>query len=92
VLNAFGTSSRAESNHKVADRADIQTFKQHVVHLAKGGMYPVVCGSMGEAFQLTDEERIKLFKAAREALDEAGLEEATLICGRCVACPLFRQD
>ena len=68
-------------------RTDIATFKQHIVSLAKGGMYPVVAGSMGEAFQLTDEERVKLFKAAREALDEAGLE-STLICGTYVS-PLW---
>ena len=58
----------------------METFKKHIVHLAKGGMGPVVAGSMGEAFSLADDERIALFKAAREALDEANLE-SSLICG-----------
>lgn len=58
----------------------METFKKHIVHLAKGGMGPVVAGSMGEAFSLADDERIALFKAAREALDEATLE-SSLICG-----------
>ena len=36
---------------------------------------------MGEAFHLTHEERVVLFKAAREALDEAGLSETVIIAG-----------
>lgn len=60
---------------------DVATFKSHVVRLAKAGMAPVVCGSMGEAHHLTDEERVTLYTAAREALDEADLTETTLICG-----------
>lgn len=52
-----------------------------MVELAKIGMQPVVCGSMGEAFHLTHEERVVLFKAAREALDEAGLSETVIIAG-----------
>jgi len=44
-------------------------------------MQPVVCGSMGEAFHLTHEERVSLFSAARQALDEAGLKETVLIAG-----------
>lgn len=44
-------------------------------------MQPVVCGSMGEAHHLTHDERVSLFKAAREALDEAGLNETVLIVG-----------
>ncbi|WVQ77719.1 hypothetical protein IAR50_007409 [Cryptococcus sp. DSM 104548] len=60
---------------------DIPTFQKHVVDLAKVGMQPVVCGSMGEAFHLTDDERVTLFKAAREALDSAGLQDTVLIAG-----------
>ncbi|TYJ54598.1 hypothetical protein B9479_004728 [Cryptococcus floricola] len=60
---------------------DISTFQKHVVDLAKVGMQPVVCGSMGEAFHLTDDERVTLFKAAREALDEAGLVDTVVIAG-----------
>lgn len=36
---------------------------------------------MGEAHHLTQDERLSLFKAAREALDEAGLNETVLIVG-----------
>jgi len=36
---------------------------------------------MGEAFHLSHDERVVLFKAAREALDEAGLNETVLIAG-----------
>jgi 4-hydroxy-2-oxoglutarate aldolase len=52
-----------------------------VVKLAKIGMQPVVCGSMGEAFHLSHDERLTLFTAAREALDEAGLNDTVVIAG-----------
>lgn len=60
---------------------DISTFRKHVVDLAKIGMQPVICGSMGEAFQLTDDERVTLFKETRAALDEAGLLDTVVIAG-----------
>lgn len=60
---------------------DVELFKAHVVKLAKVGMQPVVCGSMGEAFHLSSEERVTLFKAARQALDAAGLNETVIIAG-----------
>lgn len=60
---------------------DLATFQSHVVRLAKGGMQPVICGSMGEAHHLTHDERVTLFKTARKALDEAGLKETVLIAG-----------
>jgi 4-hydroxy-2-oxoglutarate aldolase len=56
-------------------------FKTQVVKLAKVGMQPVVCGSMGEAFHLSSDERVTLFKAAREALDAAGLKDTVIIAG-----------
>jgi dihydrodipicolinate synthase/N-acetylneuraminate lyase len=59
----------------------LATFKAHVVKLAKAGMAPVVCGSMGEAHHLTPEERLSLFSAARTALDESGLTDTVLIVG-----------
>jgi dihydrodipicolinate synthase/N-acetylneuraminate lyase len=43
---------------------------------------------MGEAFHLTHEERVVLFKAAREALDEAGLSETVIIAGTYVHHPI----
>lgn len=36
---------------------------------------------MGEAFQLTDDERVTLFKETRAALDEAGLLDTVVIAG-----------
>jgi hypothetical protein len=36
---------------------------------------------MGEAHHLLEEERLTLFKAARSALDEAGLKDTILIAG-----------
>ncbi|ORY34780.1 hypothetical protein BCR39DRAFT_130127 [Naematelia encephala] len=63
------------------EELDVATFKSHVVRLAKAGMQPVVCGSMGEAHHLTQDERVTLFKAARAALDEAKLDDTVLIAG-----------
>lgn len=53
----------------------------HTVRLAQARMNPVICGSMGEAHHLTNEERTTLIKAARKGLDEAGLTDATIIAG-----------
>lgn len=61
--------------------ADVKQFQEHVVKLARIGMQPVVCGSMGEAFHLSHDERVTLFTAAREALDQAGLNDTVVIAG-----------
>ncbi|ADV23388.1 dihydrodipicolinate synthetase [Cryptococcus gattii E566] len=63
------------------EELDIATFRKHVVELAKIGMQPVICGSMGEAFHLADNERVTLFKETRAALDEAGLFDTVVIAG-----------
>ncbi|KAK6908492.1 dihydrodipicolinate synthetase [Kwoniella mangroviensis CBS 10435] len=63
------------------EELDLDTFRKHVVKLAKVGMQPVICGSMGEAFHLTDDERFTLFKESRKALDEAGLHDTVIIAG-----------
>ncbi|WRT69660.1 uncharacterized protein IL334_006650 [Kwoniella shivajii] len=63
------------------ENLDLDTYRKHVVKLAKVGMQPVVCGSMGEAFHLTDDERFTLFKETRKALDEAGLHDTVIIAG-----------
>lgn len=36
---------------------------------------------MGEAHHLTNEERVTLVKAARKALDEAGLKDIPIMAG-----------
>lgn len=61
--------------------ADIPTFQSHVVRLARAGMQPVVNGSMGEAHHLEPQERVALIRAAREALDAAGLADTVIIGG-----------
>jgi len=63
------------------EELDLETFKSHVLRLANSGMQPVICGSMGEALHLEHQERVTLFKTAREALDEAGLTDVVLIAG-----------
>ncbi|WWC73735.1 uncharacterized protein I206_107707 [Kwoniella pini CBS 10737] len=63
------------------ENLDLDTFRKHVVKLAKVGMQPVICGSMGEGFHLSDDERFTLFKETRKALDEAGLHDTVFIAG-----------
>ncbi|ORY21530.1 hypothetical protein BCR39DRAFT_591561 [Naematelia encephala] len=53
---------------------DLETFKKHVVYMGERGVGPVVCGSMGEAPMLSEDERLQLVRSARSALDNAGLE------------------
>jgi 4-hydroxy-2-oxoglutarate aldolase len=60
---------------------DVPTFTGHVVRLAQANVWPVICGSMGEAHHLTNEERVTLIKAAREALDQAGLNDTPIMAG-----------
>jgi len=60
---------------------DICTFEKHVVRVAKAGVSPVICGSMGEAIHLSHPERVRLVHAARKALDGAGLTEIPTIVG-----------
>ena len=60
---------------------DIPTFKAHVTRVAKAGVGPLISGSMGEAHHLSHTERSTLIRAARNALDEAGLAEVPIIAG-----------
>ncbi|KAJ7578985.1 putative dihydrodipicolinate synthase [Mycena floridula] len=60
---------------------DLLGFKAHVTYTAKAGIKPVVSGSMGEAVHLNHKERATLVKAAREALDEAGLTDFPVMAG-----------
>ena len=61
--------------------SDVQTFATHLVRLAKAGVRPVIAGSMGEAHHLSHTERVTLIKAARKALDDAGLTTTPIIAG-----------
>jgi len=60
---------------------DIPTFEAHVVRTATAGVGPVIAGSMGEATHLSHSERTTLIKAARKALDNAGLTHVPIIAG-----------
>ncbi|KAI3613063.1 dihydrodipicolinate synthetase [Moniliophthora roreri] len=52
-----------------------------ILDTVKAGVKPVVSGSMGEAVHLTHPERAALVRAAREALDSAGLPDVPIIAG-----------
>ncbi|KAJ9093472.1 hypothetical protein QFC19_008331 [Naganishia cerealis] len=63
------------------EEIDVPTFTGHVVRLAQANVWPVICGSMGEAHHLTNEERVTLIKAARQALDQNGLKDTPIMAG-----------
>ncbi|PIL34090.1 hypothetical protein GSI_03801 [Ganoderma sinense ZZ0214-1] len=60
---------------------DVPTFTAHILRLAKAGVRPLLAGSMGEAHHLSHSERVILIKAARQALDEAGLVSVPIVAG-----------
>jgi len=60
---------------------DITSFQAHVVRIATTGVGLLIAGSMGEAIHLSHAERTTLIKAARTALDGAGLSHVPLIAG-----------
>lgn len=61
---------------------DVPTIKQHAVRLAKAGLVGLVTmGSNGEAVHLSREEKIAVTKATREALDEAGFSDVSVLQG-----------
>lgn len=67
---------------KQTEDLDIPTIKQHAVRLAKAGLVGLVTmGSNGEAVHLSREEKIAVTKATREALDEAGFNNVSVLQG-----------
>ncbi|EGN93265.1 hypothetical protein SERLA73DRAFT_97983 [Serpula lacrymans var. lacrymans S7.3] len=60
---------------------DLPSFENHVVRVAKAGVGLVLSGSMGEAINLSHNERATLIKVARKALDSAGLLQVPIISG-----------
>ncbi|KAF8212150.1 dihydrodipicolinate synthetase [Mycena galopus ATCC 62051] len=60
---------------------DLPSFEAHVVRIASAGVGPLLAGSMGEAIHLSHQERLVLIRAARKALDAAGLTTVPLIVG-----------
>ena len=67
---------------KETEDLDIETIKKHAVRLAKAGLVGLVTmGSNGEAVHLSREEKIEVTKATRQALDEAGFKEVSVLQG-----------
>jgi len=61
---------------------DIPTIKAHAVRLAKAGLAGLIpMGSNGEAVHLTHSEKSAVTKATREALDEAGFQDVSVMVG-----------
>lgn len=61
---------------------DIPVIKKHAVRLAEAGLVGLVTmGSNGEAVHLTRAEKTAVTKATREALDEAGYKDVSVIVG-----------
>jgi len=60
---------------------DIPSVQKQVVYLARAGIAPLLCGSMGEAHHLLRSERTQLIHATRSALNDAGLKSTPIIAG-----------
>lgn len=71
----------AKEIRQLTGKIDLDAFKAHVVRVASAGVGPLLAGSMGEAHHISHDERVILIKAARAALDEAGLTDVPLIAG-----------
>lgn len=61
---------------------DLDTYYKHVQYMARSGCAGVVAlGSTGERVSLNEEEREKVIKTAKRALDDAGFNQMPLIVG-----------
>ncbi|KAH7362651.1 dihydrodipicolinate synthase [Plectosphaerella cucumerina] len=61
---------------------DIPTIKKHAERLARAGLVGLVTmGSNGEAAHCSQEEKLEVTKATREALDAAGFTNVPIILG-----------
>ncbi|SPN97667.1 related to dihydrodipicolinate synthase [Cephalotrichum gorgonifer] len=68
--------------HAETEELDIPTIKRHAVRLVRDGLVGLVTmGSNGEAAHCTREEKAKVTRATREALDEAGFQSTPIIVG-----------
>ncbi|EMD32078.1 hypothetical protein CERSUDRAFT_88363 [Gelatoporia subvermispora B] len=65
----------------VSEDLDLESFTSHIIRLARGGVRPLIAGSMGEGLHLTHSERITLIQAARAALDKEGFAGVPIIAG-----------
>ncbi|KAK9459239.1 uncharacterized protein V1516DRAFT_708390 [Lipomyces oligophaga] len=67
--------------NEVTGDVDLEAFKTQIVRLAKAGIGLVLHGTNGEAGHLSNEERIIMVEAAREALDDNDLNDVPLLVG-----------
>ncbi|KAB5515371.1 hypothetical protein GE09DRAFT_979890 [Coniochaeta sp. 2T2.1] len=70
---------------------DIDELGKHhpILYVAKPGVTPVISATMGEAAHLDRQERTRLIKATRSALDENGLRQTPIVAG--VGAPSTRE-
>lgn len=67
---------------KPDEEIDVETTRRHVVRLAGTGIKGIVThGSNGEAAHLTHEEKVRITRATRQALDESGHSDVRIIVG-----------
>lgn len=61
---------------------DYETIKKHAVRLGKAGLAGLIpMGSNGEAVHLTRDEKMKVTRATRDALDGAGYQDVAVMVG-----------
>ncbi|KAK3313099.1 putative dihydrodipicolinate synthase [Apodospora peruviana] len=68
---------------------DIPSFTAHLINIVRGGTFPVIAGSAGEAPHLSAAERVSLIAAARQALTSNGLAHIPIVAG--VGAPSTRE-
>ncbi|KAB5531341.1 hypothetical protein GE09DRAFT_1193779 [Coniochaeta sp. 2T2.1] len=71
------------------DELDVEAYVRHAVYVAKPGVIPVISATMGEAAHLDRQERTRLIKATRSALDDNGLRQTPIVAG--VGAPSTRE-
>lgn len=68
---------------------DLATLERHVKFTASAGTIPVLAGSLGEAVHLSPQERQRMLRTARAALDSVGLQHTPIVAG--VGAPSTRE-
>ena len=63
------------------ENLDYVDFSKHVKFIASAGTIPVISGSMGEAVHLSHDERSRLIRTCRSALNECGLSNIPVVAG-----------
>ncbi|TKA25058.1 hypothetical protein B0A50_06122 [Salinomyces thailandicus] len=64
------------------EEVDVETTRKHATRLAATGIKGIVChGSNGEAAHLSHDERMLITRTTRQALDDAGHSEMSVLVG-----------